>query len=105
MLAFPLLQHTTRQTHHAALLLHTHARAQNRFFHAKTTLESAREQAKRTDKWRQKMGVDTVLMRPCPKFPLMCRLMPTYLLADESPEGHAVLLMKVCVVFVAVVCL
>lgn len=41
------------------------------------------------------MDVDTVLMRPCPKFPLMCRLLPTYLLSDNSPEGHAVVLMKV----------
>lgn len=41
------------------------------------------------------MDVDTVLMRPCPKFPLMCRLLPTYLLSDDSPEGHAVVLMKV----------
>jgi hypothetical protein len=41
------------------------------------------------------MQVDTVLMRPCLKFPLMCRLLPTYLLSDNSPEGHAVVLMKV----------
>lgn len=41
------------------------------------------------------MDVDTVLMRPCPKFRLMCRLLPTYLLSDNTPEGHAVVLMKV----------
>jgi hypothetical protein len=35
------------------------------------------------------------LQRPCPKFPLMARLLPTYLLSDDSPEGHAVVLMKV----------
>lgn len=35
------------------------------------------------------------LQRPCPKFPLMARLLPTYLLSDDTPEGHAVVLMKV----------
>lgn len=66
-----------------------------RFINAKSTIEASQEQARRTHKWRLEMDVDTVLMRPCPKFPLMCRLFPTYLLRDSSPEGHAVVLMKV----------
>lgn len=49
------------------------------------------------------MDVDTVLMRPCPKFPLMCRLLPTYLLSDDTPEGHAVVLMKVRLFYEAAV--
>lgn len=66
-----------------------------RFINAKPSLEASQEQAQRTNKWRQQMGIDSVLSRPCPKFPLMCRLLPTYLLSDDSPEGHAVFLMKV----------
>jgi hypothetical protein len=66
-----------------------------RFINAKSTIEASQEQARRTHNWRQQMDIDTVLMRPCPKFPLTCRLFPTYLLSDRSPEGHAVVLMKV----------
>jgi len=66
-----------------------------RFINAKPTLEASQEQARRTDKWRREMDVDKVLSRPCPKFPLMCRLLPTYLLSDDTPEGDAIVLMKV----------
>jgi hypothetical protein len=74
-----------------------------RFINAKSTIEASQEQARHTQKWRQQMDVDTVLMRPCRKFPLMVRLFPTYLLSDSSPEGHAVVLMKVGPVAVLVV--
>jgi hypothetical protein len=76
-------------------------RATHSFLNAKPNLEASQEQAQRTHAWRQELSVDSVLLRPCPKFALLCSLLPTYLLTDDSPEGNAVMLMKasVCVCF------
>jgi hypothetical protein len=39
--------------------------------------------------------VDSVLTRPCEGFEKISATFPTYTLLDNSPDGHAVVLMKV----------
>lgn len=66
-----------------------------RFLNAKPTLAASREQAQRTHRWRVRCSVDTVLQRPCPGFEKISVAFPTYLLLENSPDGHAVMMMKV----------
>jgi hypothetical protein len=75
-----------------------------RFLNAKPTLEASREQAQRTHRWRQRCNVDSVLTRPCDGFEKISATFPTYTLLDNSPDGHAVVMMKVCVVWCAMFC-
>jgi hypothetical protein len=67
----------------------------HRFLNAKPTLEASREQAVRTHRWRQRCNVDSVLTRPCDGFEKISATFPTYTLLDNSPDGHAVVMMKV----------
>lgn len=41
------------------------------------------------------MDVDSVLTRPCLAFETISAALPTYILSEDSPDGHAVVLMKV----------
>ncbi|WIA20652.1 hypothetical protein OEZ85_005030 [Tetradesmus obliquus] len=72
-----------------------HPDNKQRFLNAKPTLEASREQAVRTHRWRQRCNVDSVLTRPCDGFEKISATFPTYTLLDNSPDGHAVVLMKV----------
>lgn len=65
-----------------------------RFINAKPTLEATQHQARLTDEWRRRLAVDGILARPAPLFGTLSQMLEFYVLG-LSPEGHAVLLMKV----------
>jgi hypothetical protein len=46
------------------------------------------------------LGLGSVLTRPCDGFEKISATFPTYTMLDNSPDGHAVVMMKVCSVFV-----
>lgn len=66
-----------------------------RFLNAKPTLAASQEQAQRTHKWRVRQDIDNVLRKPCPGFEEISTTFPTYTLLNNSPDGHAVVMMKV----------
>jgi hypothetical protein len=76
-----------------------------RFLVCKPTLEGCQEQARTTHAWRISRRVDGVMQRPAPHFHSFQGLLCIHVLGC-SPEGHAVILVKVsrCLVMLPVEC-
>eukprot|EP00878_Enallax_costatus_P017539 GHUV01018424.1.p1 GENE.GHUV01018424.1~~GHUV01018424.1.p1 ORF type:complete len:491 (+),score=185.01 GHUV01018424.1:369-1841(+) len=66
-----------------------------RFLNLNSSIQAACTQAQRTHKWRAKMHIDNILSKPCPWYSQVLAALPTYLLAENTEDGNAVVLTEV----------
>jgi hypothetical protein len=77
------------------VLPHVGAVVLHRYLHAAFTVRGAKQSAKHAHEWRQRFGVDGAVQRPVPYHTAVTTAFPTYVLMEESPEGHAVIYSRV----------